>query len=85
VKRVLRLAAHYIGGWTKDGLYYLDISIPVEGYEQAMKVARQNRQETIYHPATDTVYRVEPEASPVVAQTCCSGKCVGCLQCRTQE
>jgi hypothetical protein len=66
VNRALLLAVHYIGGRTKDGLYYLDISVPVDGYEQAMEVARRNRQETIYHPASDTVYRVEPEESPVV-------------------
>lgn len=69
VKPVLFRPAHYVGTWwfRQMGLYYLDITIPVEGYEQAMAVARANGQKSIYHPATGEVYFVEPEALPAAA------------------
>jgi len=51
----LSVRGHYVGGWaSEDNEYCLDISVIVEGREQAVHIGRLNSQESIYHPATDT-------------------------------
>lgn len=63
---LLARPCHYIGGWfsAQEGLYYLDISIPVRTEEAALRVAAEQEQSTIYHPATGRVISV-PQALPI--------------------
>ncbi len=54
-------SGNYIGYWYNDdnSMYYLDISVLVWGRENALKLARQNKQLYIYHPFTNTPIPVE--------------------------
>lgn len=47
---ILSRPGHYIGGWRDNGIYFLDISIPVNGKVAALKTAYANQQVAIYHP-----------------------------------
>jgi len=52
---VLQQPDHYIGEWPnpENGLFYLDVSVAVQGRRAAEAFGTLNSQLTIYHPSTD--------------------------------
>lgn len=63
--QVLDRPCHYIGGWlsVREGLYHLDVSIPVRTELAALRVAADERQSVIYHPASGREINV-PQTLP---------------------
>lgn len=56
---ILQQEDKYLGWWSsdKDCLFYLDISIVVEGYTDAIAIAQDNEQKGIYKFSTgETIY-----------------------------
>jgi hypothetical protein len=47
---LLSRPGHYVGGWQHNGIFYLDITIPVMGKSNALNIAYANQQIAIYHP-----------------------------------
>ena len=56
---ILSQPNHLIGGWVKDGLFYLDVSVPIEGRERALQFAWDNHQDSVWHPETGRSIKVE--------------------------
>lgn len=50
IQETLNVPNHYIGGWQKGTLFYLDVSFLVNGLGQAIAKAWHHHQEAIYHP-----------------------------------
>jgi len=50
---LLRRQGIYLGFWTYDAEFYLDLSVLIRGKAAALAFARANFQHSIYHPATD--------------------------------
>jgi len=46
--------SHYIGLWPdrRREVHVLDVTVPVDGRERAIRVGNQQGQEVIYHPAS---------------------------------
>lgn len=50
------LEKYWLGLWEKDGRIYLDVTTIEESFEEALKLARENKQIAFYHLDTDTTH-----------------------------
>lgn len=59
---LLSRQGHYIGGWWDEGIFFLDITLPIQGMRAALNAAYTNRQKALYHPSSGNLYYL-PEAA----------------------
>ena len=72
-RELLLCTGNYIGLYSPDGHYCLDLSVGIRGFKRAIEFAQANEQKEIYQPATDRIIQVpsriirapkQPEVSP---------------------
>lgn len=58
-RNVFDSAGHCLGAWCNDGLWYLDVSIVLPTYRQALEEGRRNMQIAVYDLARGESINVE--------------------------